>query len=121
MVKRREQRTHDDPDAKQSTHESSNAPSRNRVRTNVLNTKPSTYVDQCNENTDKRQCERPQLRMDMDRRRGVQLWVHGPGETSPAPSASARDASRAGVCPPGCSVLRNATSAVVSAGLRFFP
>jgi hypothetical protein len=34
---------------------------------------------------------------------------------------SSRAASRAGNCPGGCNVARNATSAVVSAGLRFFP
>jgi len=31
------------------------------------------------------------------------------------------EALRAGACPAGCSVSRNATSAVVSAGLRLFP
>jgi hypothetical protein len=31
------------------------------------------------------------------------------------------EASRAGVCPDGCSVSRKATSAVVCAGFRFFP
>src|SRR5438445_5983179 len=38
-----------------------------------------------------------------------------------APSAACCEASRAGGCPAGCSVARNATKAVVSAGLKFFP
>ena len=33
---------------------------------------------------------------------------------------TAREASRAGSCPAGCRVLRNATSAVVSAGTEIF-
>ena len=36
-------------------------------------------------------------------------------------SATASEAFRAGACPAGCSVSRNATRAVVSAGLKFFP
>jgi hypothetical protein len=36
-------------------------------------------------------------------------------------STAEREASRAGVCADGCKVFKNATSAVVSGGLRFFP
>ena len=54
------------------------------------------------------------LRLDghLGRRRSKAMSAYG--------TMAARDASIAGACPGGCSVSRNATSAVVSAGLRFF-
>src|ERR1700730_17386696 len=39
-----------------------------------------------------------------------------PGDAASGPSAIVCDAFRAGNCPEGCSVSKNATSAVVSAG-----
>ncbi len=47
--------------------------------------------------------------------------VYGRGEASFAPSATEREASRAGASAAGCNVFRNETNAVVSGGLRFFP
>src|ERR1700733_8933357 len=44
-----------------------------------------------------------------------------PGPAASGARAMARAASRAGACPAGCSDSRNATSAVVSAGLKFLP
>src|SRR5882724_1546573 len=123
MIKGREGRTHCDPEEKQSTHESSNPQDRNQVRKSTSKTQPATQVKQCdeNQNTSKRQRRRPPLEVAVDFCRDGQNCIHGRGEMSLAPSTTVREASCAGACPAGCSVLRNATSAVVSAGLRFLP
>src|SRR5208282_2099593 len=123
MIKCRKRRAHRNPEKRQSTHKGSKPPERNHLRKFSSKKKPTAQVNQCHKNQSKRkrQWKRPRLEMDVEFGRHRQVDIHGRGVTSPAPSAMAREALRAGACPAGCSVLRKATSAVVSAGLRFFP
>ena len=72
---------------------------------------PDAQIDHRDPGKRQRHRERRRLEMDMDcgmHRRAY--W-----------STAEREASRAGVCADGCKVFKNATSAVVSGGLRFFP
>src|SRR5213594_1731354 len=88
--------------------------------------KPSAQVNQrhayCE---DKRDWRRSQYAM-MNVWHGAVSYRRGPEPFSvsfsgPSSSTTSREASRAGACPGGCNVWRNATSAVVSGGLKFFP
>src|SRR5580704_1905948 len=120
VVKRSNWRGDRDPDQEQPGEKTEGAPSRRSFQR--PNRQRSFQVDERRE--DENQSEKYRLRR--SKSAVMETW-HGPFSYGFAPdslsslSATSREASRAGACPFGCRVSRKATSAVVSAGLKFFP
>ncbi len=119
LVESSERRAQRHPDQKQPEKKAVGAPARNDVHGSRAKIKPSAQVQECRDNHS--HCKQ-------DRRRpGSQCGLNGRRhESRYCPEglcgwASPSAALRAGAWPAGCNVSRNATSAVVCAGLKFFP
>src|SRR6267378_3528026 len=107
MVKRSQRRTQGNPQCKHPIHESGKLPSRNQVWNRTPQTQPTSQVDPCRKKQGKRNWggDGPWFERGLDCRCHGRLEGRTAEEFSPLPpNAMAREASRAGACPAGCSV-----------------